>query len=190
LEKAKQIAEKARQERQHLESTVANLKEEIYEQPSVLYKEAKKGNIAPGDFVRMKSGGATGTVESVDKNKAIVQIGQLRMTVNLRDLEHGREPLDVKSKVSIQSDTITQNAGFDPQLDIRGLKPEDALPRLEDFLDRALLTSSNHLRIVHGKGTGALRNTVRTKLREYREVKQAYHPAEEDGGDGVTLVEF
>ena len=190
LEKAKELVQQHRQVRKKAEETVKELQTEIYQVPAVQQKEAKKGAIQPGDFVKMRNGGATGTVESVGKNSAIVIIGQMRMTVKLRDLEHGREPLGVQSTTSIQSDTIAQNAGFENRLDIRGLTPDEALKRVEDFIDRALLTSANNLRIVHGKGTGALRNIVRTKLREYREVKQAYHPASEEGGDGVTLIEF
>jgi DNA mismatch repair protein MutS2 len=190
LEKAKQLVEQARQEREQLETTVSELREEVYETPAVQLREAKKGAIQPGDFVKMRNGGATGTVESVTKNKAIVLIGHMRMTVHLRDLEHAREPLDVRTTSSIQSDTISQNAAFENKLDIRGMKPEDALRVVEDFLDRALLTSTNNLRIVHGKGTGVLRNVVRRKVHEFREVKHAYHPDEKDGGDGVTVVEF
>lgn len=190
LEKAKELVQQHRQERRKAEESVRELQTEIYKAPAVQYVEAKKGAIQPGDFVKMRSGGATGNVESVGKNSAIVIIGQMRMTVKLRDLEHARAPLDVQSTTSIQSDTISQNAGFDSRLDIRGLSPDEALKRVEDFIDRALMTSASHLRIVHGKGTGVLRNIVRNKLREYREVKQAYHPASDEGGDGVTLVEF
>ncbi|MBI5913962.1 MAG: endonuclease MutS2 [Bacteroidetes bacterium] len=189
LEKAKQLAEQAREERQKMEATVSELRQEVYDVPAAP-KGTKKGSFQPGDFVRMRSGGATGTVESVDKNKAIVQIGQMRMTVPVRDLEHANEPLDEKKKTSVQSDSVARNAGFDNKLDIRGMTPEEALKVVEDFLDRALMTSASNLRIVHGKGTGVLRKTVKNKIREYREVKQVYHPASDDGGDGVTVVEF
>ncbi len=190
LEKAKLLVQQHRDERKKAEQAVRELQADIHHAPTPQYKEAKKGAIQPGDFVKMRNSGATGTVEHVDKNKAIVIVGQLRMTVHLRDLEHAREPLDVRRTASIQADTISQNADFENKLDIRGMTPQDAMKVVEDFLDRALLTSTNHLRIVHGKGSGVLRNLVRSKLREYREVKQAYHPATEEGGDGVTLVEF
>ncbi len=190
LEKAKQLVVQQREERKKAEEAVQILHKEINETPAVQYRESKKGNIQPGDFVKMRSGGATGTVESVGKNSAIVIIGQMRMTVKLRDLEHAREPLDVQSSVSIKSDTISQNAGFDNKLDIRGMTPQDALKVVEDFMDRALLTSANQLRIVHGKGSGVLRSTVKEKLREYRALKSVYHPASDEGGDGVTMIEL
>ncbi len=190
LDKAKELVEQARQERQRLEESVSDLREDVYQVPPQKLKSAKSGNIAPGDFVKMRNGGTTGTVETVDKNKAIVQIGSMRMTVNLRDLEHAPEPLEVQREKSVSVNTIAVNAGFDNKLDIRGIKPEEALKRVEDFMDRALMTSSASVRIVHGKGTGALRNIVRSKLKEYREIKKMFFPVAEDGGDGVTVVEF
>ncbi len=191
IDKAKALAEKFRQEREIAEQAVTELEEQIYkEAPVSQFKKAKAGDIQPGDFVRMRSGGTTGTVESVDKSKAIVQMGQMRMTVKLRDLEHGREQLDVQKQKSISTDTLAHLAAFENKLDIRGLTPDEALKRVEEFLDRALMTSANNLRIVHGRGTGVLRNTVKNKIREYREVKQTYHPASDEGGDGVTVVEF
>ena len=194
LGKAKMLVEQAREARRQLETNVTELKNEVYESPAMQLKETKKSEIRPGDFVKMRNPdshrGPTGTVESVDKKKAVVQIGQMRMTVHLRDLEHAGEPLDVRTSASIQSDTISQNTSFETKLDIRGMKMEDALRVVQDYLDQALLTSTSHLRIVHGKGTGVLREAVRKKLREYREVKNTYHPASEDGGDGVTVVEF
>ncbi len=191
IEMAKELAEKVRFERETAEKAVLELEEQIYkEAPVSQFKKAKAGDIKPGDFVRMKSGGATGTVESIDKTKAIVQMGQMRMTVKLRDLEHGREQLDVQKQKSISTDTLAHLASFENKLDIRGLTPDEALKRVEEFIDRALMTSANNLRIVHGRGTGVLRNTVKNKIREYREVKQVYHPASDEGGDGVTVVEL
>jgi DNA mismatch repair protein MutS2 len=62
---------------------------------------------------------------------------------------------------------------------------------VEDFMDQALITSSNHLQIVHGKGNGTLRNAVRSKLKEYQNLEmEIRHPEPESGGDGVTLIEF
>ncbi len=191
LEMAKELAEKARIEREEAEKAVIQLEEQIYnEAPLSQFKKAKSGEIQVGDLVRMKSGGASGTVESIDKTKAIVQMGPMRLTVKLRDLEHARKQLDVQKQKSISTDTLNQLASFENKLDIRGLTPDEALRRVEEFLDRALMTSANNLQIVHGRGTGVLRRTVKNKIREYREVKQSYHPASDEGGDGVTVVEF
>ncbi len=191
LEMAKVMAEKVRQEREEAEKAVIQLEEQIYHQaPTSQFKKAKTGDLQIGDLVRMKSGGSSGTIEAIDKTKAIVQMGPMRLTVKLRDLEHAREELNVQKQKSISVETLNQFNAFENKLDIRGLTPDEALRRVEEFMDRALMNASSELRIVHGRGTGALRNLVRSKVREYREVKQSYHPASEEGGDGVTVVEL
>ncbi len=192
LEKAKELAVQLKEERKELEETVTDLNESMYEIPLPTHQsaDAKNGPIQEGDFVKMRAGSAVGTVVSMDKKKAIVEMGQIRMTIKLRDLVHANEPLDVNKTPGVKMDTMSNGANFDSKLDIRGMSMTDALSVVQDFLDRALLSSTNNLHIVHGKGTGALRNIVREKLREYREVKRMYHPAHEEGGDGVTIVEL
>lgn len=186
LEKAKELAAKVREERKQKAEEVATIVEEVYHEPA---KVNKKAPIKEGDFVRLVSGSATGRVVSVDKKQAVVLIGDMRMTVKLRDLEHSREPLDVNASKSVRTD-LAQNSAFQSKLDIRGLRPEEAMKVLEDFFDQALMTNTNNLRILHGKGTGALRNAVRSKLKEYNVAMNISHPHPELGGDGVTLVEF
>ncbi|MCI5083946.1 MAG: Smr/MutS family protein, partial [Saprospiraceae bacterium] len=61
---------------------------------------------------------------------------------------------------------------------------------IEDFMDRALMSNVGNLRIIHGKGNGTLRKVVKKKLREYDLNMNIYHPAQEFGGDGVTLVDI
>ncbi len=147
-------------------------------------------NIHLVNFVKMKTGGATGIVESINKKRAVVQIGDMRMTINLRDLQLANEPLDIRSTRSIQTSTAALSGGFDNKLDIRGMTIEEAMKVVEAFVDQALMANAATLRIVHGKGTGALRNVVRKKLREYNVAMNVAHPANDAGGDGVTEVEL
>jgi len=174
LEEAKKLAEKAREERRKTSEQVTELREDIYfsEEP----KYVKKGEVKEGDFVKMRSGGATGKVIKINKKKAILEMGALTMQVNLRDLQLANEPLEVKTK-SIITDTIDTAAQFESQIDLRGMMPSEAMITLESFVDNALISSTNTLRIVHGKGTGALRNVVRQKLKEYKNVIGVSHPA-------------
>ncbi len=188
LEKAQQLAAQVREEREQKTKEVVELKEEIY------YKEVPKNitqrPIEKGDFVKMKTGSATGYVMSVDKKTALVQIGMMRMNINIRDLEHANEPLDLKPTRSIQLDTVEATEKFINKLDIRGMRIEEALETIEDFVDRALMCNADNLRILHGKGTGVLREAVKSKLREYDAVKAIKHPEEEFGGNGVTIVQL
>lgn len=194
LEKAKEVAAKVREERQDLVGQVENLKDDIYYKPDAIaptsVASAKKGPIKEGDYVRFKRGGANGTVESIDRKKAIVAVGQMRMTVNVRDLEHANAPLEVRTNKSVSVNTTDSAANFESKIDIRGMRMEEAVQVVEDFMDQALLASATNLRIVHGKGSGILRKVVKKKLREYKAVERIYHPEDRAGGDGVTLVEI
>lgn len=189
LERAKELAAQVRTERRVKQEKVVQLREDIYYQPPT-GKEAAKGEIQVGDFVKMRTGGATGKVESINKKKAVVQMGIMRMEVKLRDLQHANAPLEVKKKKSIQTNRIHEQAAFNNKLDIRGMRLDEAVLTVETFVDKALLAGAQELRIVHGKGTGALRIAVRKKLREYRGVGNIRHPEPEAGGDGVTLAEL
>ncbi len=71
------------------------------------------------------------------------------------------------------------------------MSKEEAMQVLERFVDNALLSSASSLRILHGKGDGILRKVVRQKLREYGgNISNIYHPEQDGGGDGVTIVEL
>ncbi len=187
LERAKEVAAKVKEEKQQLVEEVVSLKEAIYHQPETSSTPAKP--IKENDFVKLKTGGATGRVLSISKQKAMVQVGDMRMTIHLRDLQHANSPLDVQAGRSIQTD-IDQAASFQPKLDIRGMRMEEALRIVEAFVDQALMTGTTNLRILHGKGDGVLRKAVRAKLREYQVDMAIRHPEPELGGDGITLVEI
>ena len=189
LSKAKELAQTVRVERKERVAQVENLREEIYYQP-LSPKEIEKGEIKVGDFVKMRTGGATGQVQTISKKKATITMGMMSMEVKLRDIQHANTPLEVRSTKSIQMDTQDSVGAFQPKLDIRGMRMEEAIQTVEVFVDKALVSGHGELRIIHGKGTGALRNAVRRKLREYRAVNNISHPKPEAGGDGVTMVEL
>lgn len=186
LDKAKELAAKVKEERKELVENVSDLREDLYYQEDTKPKKA----IKVGDFVKLKTGGATGTVESIKKGKAIVLMGIMKMTTNLRDLQPANEPLEIKNKKSVQTDVSSSAAKFESKLDLRGLFREEAIQRVEEFVDNAIMSNATHLRIVHGKGNGVLRKAVKQKLREYKAITKVGHPAHNDGGDGVTVVEL
>jgi len=139
-----------------------------------------------GDPVRI--GGAThsGRIERMDKKSATVIVGQLRMTVPLKDLEPAGEPIVINPTVSVKSN-VSKQSGFNTLLDLRGMRAQDADSLMEKFMDNALVAGANLLRIVHGKGTGALKRMVDQKLREYP-VVHIDQPVDQHGGSGVTIV--
>ena len=184
IEKARELAIKLREERAKKMLEVNQLKEEIYYGSNA---EGKSNILNAGDYVRLRSGGAVGLLIAMEKDKATVLMGDLKLLIDIRDLEKGPEPLDKKLK-SLNFDTIKQVAGFENKLDIRGMRMQEALQVVETYIDSALMNSASQIEIIHGKGDGILRKAVRKKLKEYRVEMEISHPDPKLGGDGVTLV--
>ncbi len=186
LDKAKKVSLEIKYQRENLSEQVGGLREEIYHPDQVLNEERP---LKVGDFVKLKSGGATGEVDTIDRKNATIIMGGMRMTVKLRDLQLAKTPLEIKTNQSVHSD-VDYAARFESKIDIRGMRYAEAMKVVEDFVDQALLADVSNLRIVHGKGNGSLRDAVKKKLREYNMTMEVYHPAAEAGGDGVTLIDL
>ena len=185
LDKGRDLQTQIRHQQTRLADEVTQLTEDVYYKPSPIEKP-----IEMGDFVKMRAGSATGRVEEVQKKEATILMGDMRVKVKLKDLIVVGTPLDIRSTPSIRTDALQKSANFDPKLDLRGMTMLDAEQALQDFMDNAVISSANSLRIVHGKGDGVLRKVVKKKLKEYKEVKKQFHPEHFEGGDGVTIVEF
>lgn len=189
LEKAQETAAKLRQERTEHARQVDEVNAEVVKLEEKNAPSAAARPLAPGDYVRLRAGGATGRIEEIKGQKATVVMGDLRVTAALRDLHPVAEPLRQTNTVSTTD--LQRAAAFDAKLDLRGMSKEEALKVLEKFLDNALLTNASNLQILHGKGDGVLRRVVRQKLKEYGgSVSNIYHPEQEQGGEGVTVVEL
>ena len=187
IEQTRKLVHTIREEQQKLANEVTILNEDVYHSTPSVSKEL--GAIAVGSMVKMRSGNATGKVESLDKKEAMVLMGDMRVRVKLKDLIPVGESLVVNTN-STKHDSVTRSANFDAKTDLRGLSMIEADRILESFMDNAVVSSANTISIVHGKGNGVLRKLVRQKLKEYKEVKRAFHPENAEGGDGVTIVEL
>ncbi len=140
-----------------------------------------------GAFARMRNSTSSGEILSIDKNMAEIQMGFIKLKVPLIDLVAVKEPIEIKSKKSINT-SITNNERLDTKIDIREYTKNDALNMLQNFLDRALLNNAYELKIIHGVGTGVMKNEVKKMLKQYKDVKEYWHPEPDKGGEGVTLV--
>ncbi len=186
VEKAKGLLEEAQETRKQLQTTVRTAQDKVYE----VYEQQDSGVIEEGSYVRLRSGGGMGIVKEIKRKEAKVELGNMVLTVKLRDLHAVKDPILTNNTTSIKTDTLSKKAHFEPKIDIRGMRYEDALERIQEFMDNALMASANEVRIIHGKGSGALRKVVRRKLREYRGIERSYHPEPNQGGDGITIVQF
>jgi DNA mismatch repair protein MutS2 len=189
LEKAQLFSTQLREERAEKAKAVDEINAEVVRLEEQNTPSASSRPLAVGDYVRLRAGGATGKIESMKGQKAVVQLGELKVTVALRELLPAAEP--IKQTSNITATDLQHAAAFESKIDLRGMSKEEAYKVLEKFVDNALLSNAAVLRILHGKGNGILRNFVKQKLREYGgSVSRVYHPEPDAGGDGVTIVEL
>jgi DNA mismatch repair protein MutS2 len=151
--------------------------------------KSKAHTFTPGDEVKVLTFDQKGTlIEQASNKEWVVQIGILKMKVNEKDLEYINTP---KQK-EIKPVAVVKGKDFHVslELDLRGERYENALMRVEKYIDDALLAGYPRVSIIHGKGTGALRQGVTEYLKNHRSVKRARFGDAGEGGIGVTIVEF
>ncbi len=165
-------------------TTMAN-QEEIQETSYSIKPE----KISIGDRVRVKHQHYEGEVVDIRGTDAVLQAGIMKTNVKLDEL------IKVKMENAIKPAgyQFTQTPIVKQELDLRGLYQSDAREKLEEYYDNLLLSRMPSVRIIHGRGTGRVREMVRDFCKEKldkREIHKFYSPKPEDGGDGVTIVEI
>ena len=142
-----------------------------------------------GDEVKVLSFGQKGTLlEKLSKTEWSVQIGMLKMKLDESDLEFVK-PEKQKQTVSVNS-IRGRDTNVKLELDLRGERYEDAIMRTEKYLDDALLSNYPRISIIHGKGTGVLRQAIQQFLKNHSRVKSYRFGEAGEGGHGVTVVEL
>lgn len=210
-EKAKKIVEQAKAEAEDVISDLralrmhagANVKEhELIEArkrlegaaPEEKKKQAVKAKkserpLQAGDEVKVLAYGQKGTlVEKASDKEWVVQIGILKMKLPASGLEFVKPE---KEKKQVTAATVKrQSSHVKLELDLRGERYEDAIARTEKYIDDALLANYHQVSIIHGKGTGALRQGVQQYLKKHSRVKSFRFGEAGEGGHGVTVVEL
>jgi DNA mismatch repair protein MutS2 len=148
-----------------------------------------KQELKPGDEVKVLSFDQKGhLVERVSAKEWQVQMGIMKMKVKESDLEF------IQSQQKVETKPLATVKGKDfhvsLELDLRGERFENALSRVEKYIDDALLAGYPRVSIIHGKGTGALRQGVQEYLKNHRSVKNIRFGDAGEGGTGVTVVQF
>ncbi|MBF2596082.1 endonuclease MutS2 [Listeria welshimeri] len=142
-----------------------------------------------GDNVRVLSLGQKGTLlNKISDKEWNVQIGIIKMKIKTIDLEYIQP--ETPKKQRIITSVHNSDSPAKSELDLRGERYEDALQKVDKYLDEALLAGYPQVAIIHGKGTGALRTGVTEYLKNHRMVKSIRFGAAAEGGNGVTIVEF
>ena len=206
----KMLKDELKKARQPLEAVQA-IEEKIEEVEEQVQRPIKRkthnmqpaGILKPGDKVVLRTLGTEGVISSIDGDEAEVQAGSLRLRVRLEELKRKNEDLLVdgsppqakkqapgprSSETGRQTLLLSVSPGV--ELDLRGQRAEDALENLDRYLEKAYMAGLPFVRIIHGKGTGKLRQEVRAALKSHPHVDSFEEGSPKEGGEGVTVAKL
>ncbi len=156
----------------------------------------KKGPLKAGDYVKITGTDTVAQVTEVRGKKVQVVSGSLKMNVDISMT--GPVTLEEQKKAAsaghpqqkIDWSLTARRNQFNPEIDVRGMRTEEALQVVQEFIDTALMIQFRNLRILHGKGNGILRQMIRQYLESTGAVRRATDEHVDRGGAGITLVEL
>lgn len=156
----------------------------------VLRREKRRQQLKVGDEVKAIPYGQFGTIIRKDKNnKYEVQLGILKMKFDAADLEKSQaKPEEKEERKTLVK--RTKSSSLSSKLDLRGERYEEAMSDLDQYIDAALLAGYNQVTIVHGFGTGVIRNGVTKYLQSNPRVKSFGYAPASSGGSGATIVDL
>jgi DNA mismatch repair protein MutS2 len=148
-------------------------------------------NLKIGESVEVLSLGQKGTVLSLpdDNGNVSIQVGVMKVNVQLNTLRRIESQNSEKSIRSSKTIMSSKSKTINTEIDLRGMNTEEAIVDIDKYLDDAYIAGLTEVHIIHGKGTGALREGVSSYLRKHRHVKSFRIGKYNEGGDGVTVVE-
>ncbi|MBP5409806.1 MAG: Smr/MutS family protein [Prevotella sp.] len=200
--KLRQMEErKARKEQRKKE------KEERSLSPRPLQKEREPQSTRPlekGDTVRIKGTNSIGEIENIQGKQATVIFGDLRSKIKIEQLErvapsnlpqkgeatNKHADLAVKTSKMTRSTMEDRRQNFHQDIDVRGMRGDEAIDAVMHFIDDAILIGMSRVRILHGTGTGILRQLIRQYLNTVPNVKKAKDEHVQFGGAGITVVDL
>jgi len=141
-------------------------------------------SLRPGVLVRVEDYDAQGPIVEVRNNDVVVQLGLLKIEVPKRDVKIVKE----KNKPKAKQHNYAATGRFEEELNIRGERVEQGLEKLRDFILEARGVKAGKIRILHGKGTGTLRDAVRNYLKNEKRVERYEDAVPYEGGHGVTIA--
>jgi len=148
--------------------------------------------LAPGDLVHVRSLREDGVVQQVDANgrMARVAVGKVVANVRVTDLERKQAPRRSAADEEVKGVVYRRPQFASSVLDLHGVRVEEGIQRADKFIDEALASGLNGVKLMHGQGSGALRRGLHDFLRTHPTVKSYRFATAEEGGGGVTVVEF
>jgi len=194
LDALKEVEEKAEALEEAVERPVERRRSKIKGQGKDSGLSILNRPVRLGDKVRLRTLNTQGIVTSIGEEEAEVQVGVLRVRTRLSDLQPtaGGEPSasdqghTTLTNTTVEAAATAASPGL--ELDLRGQRADEARTAMERYLDSAYLAGLPWVRIIHGKGTGKLRDVVRQALSQNPHIKSYEPGGEKEGGDGVTVA--
>lgn len=198
LKKMEQIrlSQERRQKRKSEKKQAETAKQIMVEKP----KPLTNGNelFKVGDTVRIIGQHAIGEVVSVNKKDIVVEFGNISSIVKSNRLEHATydKLMDQRDKSvtyiskTTHEDIYNRKLAFKPDLDVRGMRGEEAVMTVMHFIDDAILVGMSRVRILHGTGSGILRQLIRQYLHTVSAIKEYHDEHVQFGGAGITIVDM
>ena len=182
---------KAKQERK------AKKRKEKDQSPTTKKPASQERSLAVGDTVRIKGQQTIGELLEIKDNNAVVLYGQIKMNVKLNRLEasdakptHKQQMKATYISEQTQEHIHDKKLDFKQEIDVRGMRGDEALQAVNYFIDDAILVGVSRVRILHGTGTGILRTLIRQQLEVSPLVKRYHDEHIQMGGAGITVVEL
>lgn len=213
-EKAEKALRKAREEAQIIVDEVRQMKDKTLwkehewieakkmldeAQPELVSKDSSSDihqedrvELAVGDEIKHKTLQQTGQIiEKKNNHEYVIQIGMMKVTAKRKDLQFVKK-VEKKKEEAPQpvSHMVTTSGSVKTELDLRGERYEDAMLKLEKYVDDALVAGYPRVTIIHGKGTGALRKGVEKFIETHPYITSHRLGAQNEGGSGVTIIEL
>lgn len=194
IKEVKADKEKTKAIRKKLELESKKILNNLEEVQGTRYKVQGNANFKIGDWVKLIESNVEGRILNIQKNKAEVAIGDLRSFVSFSKLEKAENNLTStrRSLSGAEGKSSYSEAARDmsPQIDVRGMRGDEALMEVEKHLDKALMMGFQQIRILHGKGDGILRKIIRESLKKYKEVATIENEHVDFGGDGISIIKL
>jgi len=188
----KERTKKARKQMSDFDQKLKPTDEEKKSAPPKPSFQPADGEIKADDYVKIKGQDTIGEVLAVGSKEAEIMLGALKSKIKLNRLERMSKTAIKKEKKKSFSGSSTgmieRSTNFNQQIDVRGMRAEEAIQAVDRFIDDALVLGYHEVSILHGRGDGILRKFIRDYLRQYNYVKSLKNEHEERGGDGITLV--
>ncbi|TFZ40280.1 endonuclease MutS2 [Soehngenia longivitae] len=177
-----------------LSSKIDRLEQQIIEANKNVKHTKSIKKVKIGQTIKVNNINQIGTVLTLpdEKGNLDVQVGIMKINVNISELSSTDDDIinDQKSQKRLDKKTLTKAKNIKKELDLRGYDIENAIMEIDKYLDDAYLAGLNEVLIIHGKGTGVLREGIRSYLNKNKHVESIRYGEYNEGGDGVTVVKL